>query len=336
MGSGPFMDSSGLELIEATGPIPSGMEGGRLIVGHNLPRLIVMGGVEEWTASSVCHRSCLKNMEEDSIKVLKVGVFIGSRGTRARLGMASEEGKEVGEDIINTDLVKGSYVEKQVDRNIGPDNDLWLDCVYNTLDMNTTIFGGVGAGLEHCFGVLTYLTKSVITSCKSHPTEYSVLYALDIYLENEDYNTYNEDYYVEEAFDSEEEENYDDAFGKRKKRKVTTLRKKREAYELLEDNLFDKLSDDKSSVRDRIKSLQANSSTAAMINSLLAKDSQYAAFCRTELSEMPVIEVKPPMSKALGSVSAVPRLNTESNAVSQRFSPPMFFGMCFLGIFIAN
>ena len=90
----------------------------------------------------------------------------------------------------------------------------------------------------------------MITTCKSHPTEYSVLYALDFYLENEDYNTYSEDYYVDDAFDSEEEENYDDAFGKRKKREATSRlknsRKKREAYETVEDTFFEKLSDDKS------------------------------------------------------------------------------------------
>ena len=234
--AGPSVDSSGLELIEATGPIPSGMEGGRLIVGHQLPRLIVMGGV--------------KNMEETSMKVLKVGVFTGSRGTQARLGIASAEGKEVGKDILNADLVKGSYVEKQVDRRVGPDNDLWLDCMYNTKDLNVTIFGGVGADLEHCFAVLTYITKTVVTSCKSHPTEYSVLYALDFYLENEDYNTYSENYYVDDAFDSEEKENYDDAFAKRKKReapsRLTNSRKKREAYETVEDLFFEKLSDHES------------------------------------------------------------------------------------------
>ena len=218
--------------------------------------LILMGGVEEWRTTSVCHRSCLAKMEGSSIRVLKVGVFTGSRGTQAKLGVASEEGNEVGEDIMNDKLVNGSYVETLVDRKVAPDNDLWLECVYNTLDLNVTLMGGVGAGLEHCFAVLTYITKTVITSCKSHPTEYSVLYALDFYLENEDYHTYSDDYYVYDAFDSDDVESYDDAFGKRKKRAITkgliNSRNKREAYESLEDQFFDKLTDDKSLVNPHI------------------------------------------------------------------------------------
>jgi len=242
------LDSSGLQLTEESGPAPSGVEGGRLLVSHRLPRLIVMGGVEDWRTSTVCHRSCLKHMEGDKINIRKVGVFTGHRGVRARLGVASEEGNEVDEDILNTDLNKGSYVEKEVARSVGPDNDLWLDCDYNTLDLNTTIFGGVGAGLEHCFAVITYTARTRVTSCGSHPTEYSVLYALDFYLENEDYNSYIDDYYVEDAFDSYQENNddqsIDEAFGKRKKRSGTNGRNKREVFEIHEDNFFKKISDD--------------------------------------------------------------------------------------------
>ena len=190
----------------------------------------------------------------DSIEVFKVGVFTGSRCTKARLGLASEQGLEVGEDIMNDKLVKGSYVEKQVDRKVAPGNDLWLECVYNTLDLNSTSLGGVGAGLEHCFAVLTYISRTVITSCRSHPTEYSVLYALDFFLETEDYPTYSNDYYVDDAFNTFEEDSdsYDDAFGKRKKRaiqrEIISLRNKREAYEVSKDSFMDKLTDDRSLV----------------------------------------------------------------------------------------
>ena len=54
----------------------------------------------------------------------------------------------------------------------------------------------------------------MITSCRSHPTEYSVLYALDFFLETEDYPTYSNDYYVDDAFDTFEEDSdsYDDSF----------------------------------------------------------------------------------------------------------------------------
>ena len=245
-----FKDSSGLELTEASGPVPSGKEGGRLIIGHQLPRMIVFGGVEEWKVYSVCHRSCLKEMDQESLTMSKVSVFTGSRGISSRLGVAYDEGMEVGEDIINISLNKGGFAEENVSANLTGDTDLWLECVYNTVDTDTTFLGGVGKDLEHCFAVLTYVAKTSITSCKSQPTDYSVLYALDIYLQNEDYNTY-EDYYIDDAFESVEDSDdyYADAFQRRKKRNsfggLKALRSKREAYEVIEDDFFSKLTDDK-------------------------------------------------------------------------------------------
>ena len=66
--------------------------------------------------------------------------------------------------------------------------DLWLECDYNTLgdtvDVTATLLGGLEFGSEHCLAVLTYSAKlnGPVTSCSSQPSEYSVLYALDMYL----------------------------------------------------------------------------------------------------------------------------------------------------------
>ena len=66
--------------------------------------------------------------------------------------------------------------------------DLWLECDYNTLgdtvDATATLLGGLELGSEHCLAVLTYSAKLTgpVTSCSSQPSEYSVLYALDMYL----------------------------------------------------------------------------------------------------------------------------------------------------------
>ena len=66
--------------------------------------------------------------------------------------------------------------------------DLWLECDYNTLgdtvDVTATLLGGLELGSEHCLAVLTYSAKLTgpVTSCSSQPSEYSVLYALDMYL----------------------------------------------------------------------------------------------------------------------------------------------------------
>ena len=66
--------------------------------------------------------------------------------------------------------------------------DLWLECDYNTLgdtvDSPATLLGGLELGSEHCLAVLTYSAKLTgpVTSCSSQPSEYSVLYALDMYL----------------------------------------------------------------------------------------------------------------------------------------------------------
>ena len=91
-------------------------------------------------------------------------------------------------------------------------------------------------------------------------------------------------------------------------------------------------------VKDRIKSFQAqrkiNSSTVVMINSLLAKDSQHAVFCRLGSTEMPVIEVGPPTSKPLVSVSAVPKLNTESDATGPTLSLALCLGIEMLGTLV--
>ena len=85
-----------------------------------------------------------------------------------------------------------SFTEASVDRKLPMrGTDLWLECDYNTLgdtvDVTATLLGGLELGSEHCLGVLTYSAKLTgpVTSCSSQPSEYSVLYALDMYLSNQ-------------------------------------------------------------------------------------------------------------------------------------------------------
>ena len=85
-----------------------------------------------------------------------------------------------------------SFTEASVDRRLPMrGTDLWLECDYNTLgdtvDVTATLLGGLELGSEHCLGVLTYSAKLTgpVTSCSSQPSEYSVLYALDMYLSNQ-------------------------------------------------------------------------------------------------------------------------------------------------------
>ena len=84
------------------------------------------------------------------------------------------------------------FTEASVDRKLPMEGtDLWLECDYNTLgdtvDVTATLLGGLELGSEHCLAVLTYSAKLTgpVTSCSSQPSEYSVLYALDMYLRNQ-------------------------------------------------------------------------------------------------------------------------------------------------------
>ena len=123
--------------------------------------------------------------------------------------------------------------------------DLWLECDYNTLgdtvDVTATLLGGLELGSEHCLAVLTYSAKLTgpVTSCSSKPSEYSVLYALDMYLSTQvelgssvfylyctvscfqDYEEYSDDYYGTDEGEFDSYNDYDDysAFGKRRRKR---------------------------------------------------------------------------------------------------------------------
>ena len=102
---------------------------------------------------------------------------------------------------------------------------------------------------EHCMAVMTTVSSTrvnPVTSCSSHPSEYSVLYALDMYLSGQDYTEYVSDYYDDVAgvFDTSyyNFEDYSLSFGKRKKRSVS--RHKRQSHLPSSDLFFNKITDD--------------------------------------------------------------------------------------------
>ena len=243
------VDSSGLELVERSPGEAGGEVGSRLFISHQLPRLIVLGGISNWKTYAVCHRSCLARMDNDDILVKKVSIFTGSTGVRGRIGVLKNNGTEVEADLVDEGIVQSEagagagYMEAEVERVVrGRGTDLWLECDYNTESLGTgvTRLGGINHDTEHCFAVLTYLHQTEVTACNSQPTEYSVLYALDMKLAGQDYQEYTADYYQIEAFDSfYEYPDYD--FGKR--------RRKRQSYKPITDPFLDKLSGDNRMVR---------------------------------------------------------------------------------------
>ena len=72
------------------GPVPNGEEGGRMVIGHRIPRhekvahissrcisslrLLVLPGMKEWRVASVCSADCLNLMGEEAwgIDIVKV------------------------------------------------------------------------------------------------------------------------------------------------------------------------------------------------------------------------------------------------------------------------
>ena len=77
---------------------------GRLVITHQLPRLLVMGGADTWRTYTVCHRSCLRRLEEAELRVRKVAVFTGARGTGSRLGVLLNNGTDIDTDIMDQEL----------------------------------------------------------------------------------------------------------------------------------------------------------------------------------------------------------------------------------------
>ena len=240
------LDSSGLDLTETSPEEAEGEPGSRLFLSHQLPRLIVMGGQQTWRTYAVCHRSCLARMNTDDIQIKKVNIFTGSQGSRGRIGVVRNNGTDIEADLVDERIVQAEgdtagpgYLEREIDRDLGTSfTDLWLECDYDTQERGRTVsmLGGLGPGSEHCFSVLTYLERGQVTACHSQPTEYSVLYALDLELAAQDYHQYTADYYQAEAFDSSYEfSDYDYSWSRRRKRAV---------YEPIIDPLMDKFSGD--------------------------------------------------------------------------------------------
>ena len=77
---------------------------GRLVISHNLPRLVVMAGAETWRTYAVCHRSCLRRLDEAELRVRKVNVFTGAQGIGARLGVLLNNGTDIDTDIMDQKL----------------------------------------------------------------------------------------------------------------------------------------------------------------------------------------------------------------------------------------
>ena len=81
------------------GPVPNGEEGGRMVIGHRIPRhakvahissrclsslrLLVLPGMKDWRVASVCSTDCLNLMGEEAwgIDIAKV---TGDLGTHAQ------------------------------------------------------------------------------------------------------------------------------------------------------------------------------------------------------------------------------------------------------------
>ena len=159
-------DSSGLQLQLATEAGAGAGEMERLVIAHQLPRLVVMGGVRTWRTFAVCHRSCLNTLDEDDLTVHSVTVFAGPRGTRARLGVLLDNGTDIAADLADTQLTareEFSFATVRVDRALPVrGTDLWLQCDYNTLadTAAVTMLGGLGRWVG---------TKYFYQQCKYFP-----------------------------------------------------------------------------------------------------------------------------------------------------------------------
>ena len=159
-------DSSGLQLQLAAEAGAGDREVERLVIAHQLPRLVVMGGVRTWRTFAVCHRSCLNTLDEDDLTVHSVTVFAGPRGTRARLGVLLDNGTDIAADLADTQLTareEFSFAAVRVDRALPVrGTDLWLQCDYNTLadTAAVTMLGGLGRWVG---------TKYFYQQCKYFP-----------------------------------------------------------------------------------------------------------------------------------------------------------------------
>ena len=87
-----FAKKQSFNFLQTTneGPVPNGEEGGRMVIGHRIPRyekvahisslclsslrLLVLPGMKEWRVASVCSADCLNLMGEEAwgIDIVKV------------------------------------------------------------------------------------------------------------------------------------------------------------------------------------------------------------------------------------------------------------------------
>lgn len=269
-------DTTGMELTEEAGPVPNGEEGGRMVIGHRIPRLLVLPGLKEWRSAAVCSQDCLNLMGEEAwgINLVKATVLTGNKSTSARLSRVDQAG-----DISQLAVVSltSGWGEADLDKaQLLPTDSLVLECVYDTSAVAAPMLGGVGQNQEHCMALLSYEGVSSVLECRSQPTDFSVTYALNLNLQGggNEYVDYTNE--IEEAFESVTEGTDQDYFEKRRRRRQTS-----NGERVVDSFLDDVFTDQGLTVRDAILQMKVNSSEATKINEAMLKNSEHAVFCDT-------------------------------------------------------
>jgi len=270
-------DSTGMELTEEAGPVPNGEEGGRMVIGHRIPRLLVLPGMKEWRVASVCSADCLNLMGEEAwgIDIAKVDVLTGNKSTSARLSRVDQA-----EDITQLAVLSLSSGFGQVELNSAqllPTDSLVLECIFDSSTITAPMLGGVGENQEHCMALLTYKGVSSVLECRSQPTDVSMAYALDLTLQGggDEYVDYTNE--IEDAFESASESTDYDVFGKKRRRRRQTSN----GEQVVDSFLDDVFTDQGLTVRDALIQMSFDSVKAAKINEALLKNSEHAVFCDT-------------------------------------------------------
>jgi len=271
------VDTSGMELTEEAGPLPNGKEGGRMVIGHRIPRLLVLPGLKEWRSAAVCSTDCLNLMGEEvwGIDLVKLTVLTGNKSTSARLSRVSQAGGIVQLAVVS---LSSGWGETNLDKaQLLPTDSLVLECVYDSTALKTPMLGGVGQNQEHCMALLSYEGVSSVLECRSQPTDFSMTYALNLILQGggTEYMDYTNE--IEEAFESvlESTEQDYEGFGKRRRRQTSNGERAVDSF------LDDVFTDQGLTVRDALLQMQVDQSKATEINAAMLKNSEHAVFCDT-------------------------------------------------------
>jgi len=271
-------DTTGMELTEEAGPVPNGKEGGRMVIGHRIPRLLVLPGLKEWRSAAVCSTDCLNLMGEEAwgIDLVKLTILTGNKSTSARLSRVDQSG-----DITQLAVVSLSSGWGEADLSkaqLLPTDSLVLECVYDSSALKVPMLGGVGQNQEHCMALLSYEGVSSVLECRSQPTDFSMTYALNLTLQGggNEYVDYTNE--IEEAFESVLESTDEDysSFGKRRRRRQTS-----NGERVVDSFLDDVFTDQGLTVRDALLQMQTDSIRAAKINEAMLQNSEHAVFCDT-------------------------------------------------------